>query len=475
MTDTAQFSEQQFVNATGVGGLNNGFGTASGAIAAVASGLWALPGLLAPEAMGVSFSGLVATVTLPAPWALVTSGGSTVYAHGTVTNQDTSTYSVDFSSAVPASGSLTVYLLAQEAAAIQQGPVPIPGPPPGHPSYNPNFVPSVGYARSVQTVSLSASSGVADNLSTFELLRTTLAASATGVSSWTTSYQQRASSYRALPPAFLASGGILSVAQAQSMLAPSASGLTHTLPPASGSTGAVMSFFNANGGTDTISTAGTDRLFGASGAATASFTLQPSGAVSFYADGANGAWRMTSSSPNAFALGGILTGQLPNPDIVTNPTLHGTLTVTGPILNSGSIHSSGTIVADGRLLAGTGAYGTGNTNIATILGDWQISPLVRGYRIMPDGFIIQWGNDVTTTGFGDVILFPLAFPTFCFAVIPSEAAGAGWNAGGVVTATTYGVANVSTTGFQAYGARMFNGGTVAWQGGLSFYWMAIGR
>ena len=95
MTTWPLFTDPQFLDANGTGGMNMAMGTVSGAVAAIGSGAWATPGLLAPEAMTVAFSGLVATVGLPRPWGLIASSGAVVRAHGTQTNADTQAYYVE--------------------------------------------------------------------------------------------------------------------------------------------------------------------------------------------------------------------------------------------------------------------------------------------------------------------------------------------------------------------------------------------
>lgn len=134
MTKWPNFIDPQFLDANGTGGLVAAMGTVSGAIASVGSGAWALPGLIAPDSANISFSGMVATINLPAPWGVVSSSGVVVRAHGTLTGQDTTSYTVNFASLVPGTGSVTAYAAAT-IQQIQQNPFPVPGPPPGFPSY----------------------------------------------------------------------------------------------------------------------------------------------------------------------------------------------------------------------------------------------------------------------------------------------------------------------------------------------------
>jgi hypothetical protein len=94
------FSDPQFLDASAPGGLNPAFALVSGTFASLGTAAWAGPGLSAPEAMTVSFSGMVATIGLPSPWGLISSGGVIVRAHGTQTGMDTQTYSVNLAPAV---------------------------------------------------------------------------------------------------------------------------------------------------------------------------------------------------------------------------------------------------------------------------------------------------------------------------------------------------------------------------------------
>jgi hypothetical protein len=298
MSQNPNFTDPQFVDANGTGGLNAAFGTVSGAIAAVGSGAWAAPGLISPESMTLSFSGLVASVGLPLPWGVVNASGTLVHAHGTQTGADTQSYSASFASLVPATGSVTAYLVAT-LASIQQNPFSIPGPPPGHPSYNPNYVPTIGYATNVDSVALTATSGVPDNISTFELLRTTLTPGQVSVASWNTSFQHRAVNRTALTASPVLSGGALTAPQAQGVLYANSIGLTNTLPPVSGCGGLVFRCENNTGGPWIISTNGSDRIAGLAGTATNSITIPYPGYVEFWGNAIAGLWDIKSSSPSA--------------------------------------------------------------------------------------------------------------------------------------------------------------------------------
>lgn len=293
MTSFPNFTDPQFVDSNGVGGLNAAFGAVSGSVANAGSGAWAAPGLVSPEAAALSFSGMVGTIDLSLPFGLVSSSGAVMRAHGTLTGQSTTTYNPDFSSLVPATGSVTAYAVAT-VQQIQQNPFPIPGPPPGHPSYNPSFVPTVGYAVNEYTLAVSATTTAADNVSTFEILRTTLSAGQVSVVSWTTAGQRRAPLREAYPPLQLAAGGSVGAASACYTLMPSVTGLTTTLPPTSGAAGTLFRLVNPLSGNWTIAAAGSDTIAG-SGGSVSSMTIPPSGSVIVWADSVHGQWDVFGS------------------------------------------------------------------------------------------------------------------------------------------------------------------------------------
>jgi hypothetical protein len=396
----AQFTDPQILDASAPGGLNPAFGLVSGAFASMGSGTWAGPGLSAPEAMTVSFSGMVATVGLPAPWGVVSSGGVIVRAHGTQTGMDTQTYSVNLAPLVPVSGSLTAYLAAT-VSTIQQGPFPVPGPPPGHPAYDPNYVPSVAYAATVYTVALAAVSGGIDNVNTFELLRTTLSAGQGAVTGWSTAGQARAADRDAWPATVLPSGGLLSPGEAQYMLLPATSGLTHTLPPASGAGGLMFGGVNPTVGPWTLAATGSDLIagLGASGGAS-SLAVPPSGAALLWANAASGIWQLLASSPN----------MVPQEWTAGNVSSVSGAAVSGGVLTAAPLAGSAT-----QQFSVANATASGQ---AVALGQFGSLLSASGYQKLPGGWIIQWVQGATfAAGGGDgapnqfqTVALPIRFP-----------------------------------------------------------------
>src|ERR1700761_3816666 len=71
------------------------------------------PGVLSPGSMTITANnGMTLTISLPSPFAVLFGTGLVVQANGVVSGATTSTYSLNLSSLVPASGSVTAYVLA---------------------------------------------------------------------------------------------------------------------------------------------------------------------------------------------------------------------------------------------------------------------------------------------------------------------------------------------------------------------------
>lgn len=86
-----------------------------------------------------------------------------------------------------------------------------------------------------------------------------------------------------------------------------------------------------------------------------------------------------------------------------------------------------------------------------------------GWCKLPNGLIIQWGNGTGgSTEEGNTLMFPIAFPTQCLAILATDI-GAG--------AFSYGISPISTTQFKVWGREVVRGEL----SGGGFRWVAIGR
>lgn len=147
------------------------------------------PGLINPNTLTISFSGLVGTITFPSGTNVLFSNGHLATPIGVANGVSSGTYTVNFTA--PLTGSQTYYLLASEQT-IGINPISIVGPPPGHPDFDPTFSPYISYIENVVSVALSISTTPPNNTTTFEILRTTISSGQTSISVWETIYQRLA-------------------------------------------------------------------------------------------------------------------------------------------------------------------------------------------------------------------------------------------------------------------------------------------
>ncbi|MDD2878494.1 MAG: hypothetical protein PHZ23_14845 [Acidiphilium sp.] len=307
------FNNEQFVDS---GTLNNASALVSGAIA-ITNNMMTSPGIINPDMAMLSFSGLTVTADLPAPFGVLFGDSHIAQAHGTQTNADTQSYAVSFSSLVPASGSVTAYLLAS-AQTIYQNPTTIVGPPPGHPNYNPNFVPYTGYLNTVDSLALSSSTTAADNSTTFEIGRTTLTAGQTSITSMSTQYVFPAAPMIGFK--FMARTAAYSMMpmDCQMVQTLAASGITLALPPAEQSVGLTAQFLASfTSGTALVVTSGSDVIWGAASGSVTSLTMSPG--ASFTALSEGGSWRITNANAIFTLQNGAIATVVPNATVAQNP------------------------------------------------------------------------------------------------------------------------------------------------------------
>ncbi len=179
------FSQDQFLNApvlnTSMGYIKNSFETSNKT--------FYTPGLLYSQDLIYTFNNSL-TISLNAspPFAVVDANGILSQALGTTNGTTSSVYTLDFSSFVPSSGSVTVYITATTFSLSLQ-PYQVIGPPIGHPDYNPSFAPYTAYGETVDSLSITLSTTAPNNQTVFELGRVVLTSGQTAVTSVTTSYQ----------------------------------------------------------------------------------------------------------------------------------------------------------------------------------------------------------------------------------------------------------------------------------------------
>ncbi len=149
------------------------------------------PGLINASALSFSYSGLTITVAAPLPFYSLFSDGTLASANGTTDGSTSSSATVDFSSLVPSTGSITAYLVAT-SGSVAQGAYIISGPPVGHPDFSPSFQPYTAYSEQQDTLIFSATLTAPDNETTLFIASTVLSAGQTVITSSSTVGQVRA-------------------------------------------------------------------------------------------------------------------------------------------------------------------------------------------------------------------------------------------------------------------------------------------
>lgn len=187
--DYPTYSNAEFVSQTA---FNTGtLQLVSGIYGFPSNSVFFKPGLLNTSSLSITLntpSNLDVTVNAPSPFTILFSSGAYASAYGTTNGSSTTSYVVNFASLVPGSGSVTAYLVAAYGTILQD-PYTVVGPPIGHPDYNPTFQPYIAYATTQETLVLTATTTAPDNLTTFEIGRTTLTSGQTSLSSINTTNQ----------------------------------------------------------------------------------------------------------------------------------------------------------------------------------------------------------------------------------------------------------------------------------------------
>ncbi len=183
----ANFSSDEFVDQTV---LNSAETLTRDSLLDITGGLHTA-GLIGASNLSFSYSGLNITVSAPLPFRALFSDGTLASANGTVDGESSSSATVDFSSLVPSTGSITAYLVAVSGSVMQE-PYQIVGPPVGHPDFSSSFSPYTAYSEAQDTLQFQATTTEPDNLTTLFIASTVLSAGHTVITTSSTVGQVRA-------------------------------------------------------------------------------------------------------------------------------------------------------------------------------------------------------------------------------------------------------------------------------------------
>ena len=425
------FSQDQFLNAptlnTSMGYIKNSLETSNKT--------FYTPGLLYSQDLIYTFNNSL-TVSLNAspPFAVVDANGILSQALGTTNGTTSSVYTLDFSSFVPSSGSVTVYITATTFSLSLQ-PYQVIGPPIGHPDYNPSFAPYTAYGETVDSLSITLSTTAPNNQTVFELGRVVLTSGQTAVTSVTTSYQVNCELYISaidIQP-------VQNAIQIGQTTSTNQAVIAGVIP--SGVSNNLIQFL-VNGSNvfivdvdGNITSAGNLTISGSinSGAITASGLIT-----------ANGGIATSSIAGNPSFTGGLT---VPSGETLTvgGNTVVDTLTSSGLITANGglTVPSGQTATVAGTLdVSGTSTLATADITTLNVSGNAPNMPLSgtipglfsiqnaqtpsqpvalgqinasignSGYQKLPSGIIIQWGA-VTSN---NTYTFPITFPNACLSL-----------------------------------------------------------
>lgn len=249
-------------------------------------------------------TGMQLTLILGAPFGVLFGTGQLAYGHGTTNGTDSGSYALDLSSFVPSTGSVTVYVIAQEAT-VYQGAHEIVGPPVGNPDFSPNFIPYIGYSEVQDTLAVSVTTTVPDNFEIVELCRVVLDAGQSTLGAIDTSHQVLAGAVLSRSGEVLAAD--LGVGVASANVGALGGVLTGTLPAPGMAHGAAAGNIGALGGvlTGTLPAPGLAHGAAAGNIGALGGVLTGTLPTPGLAPGA--------AAQNIGLLGGVLTGTLPNP------------------------------------------------------------------------------------------------------------------------------------------------------------------
>ena len=323
------------------------------------------PGLVRPDALSITTTGLTVGYNAPSPFGVMFGSGRFATAHGSQNGVDSQTGTVSFSSILPVSGTITGYL-AVSYNQVLQSPISIPGPPVGNPGYNPNYVPVVGYTSNTDSLVFSAVTGLPDNFTTFEICRFALTSSTTGLTPVYTS-QYQSVPFNALQTSGTPSAGTFNIPSNTSYVNWALNGTVSAVLPSAASDGVpgtTYNFINLSGNSTAIQTNGENIYLLTTGATSLVVPSYATVSVNSIA----GSWRVVD----------------------------------------------GTILLANAETYAASAASTAQNNAETYARGTSVIGSPNGYMILPNGFMLQYfhitvnaANPGTTLNYN----FPYAFPT----------------------------------------------------------------
>lgn len=208
------FNQQQYLSSSS---LNSSIGTIYSAISEFFNQYFSY-GFINMDDISLQYSGLNVTITANPGFALRSESGL-----GVVNSQ--TQYTVNFSSLVPTTGTVEVYLVGS-LNVVNIDPFVVVPPPPGDSSYSPAASAYTGYANQQYQIAFSASNTAPDNINSFVLGVGSLSSVATTISINTES---------AIVSALIPQLNIIPITSSQAVTEPGVysfvgSGLTVTLP-----------------------------------------------------------------------------------------------------------------------------------------------------------------------------------------------------------------------------------------------------
>lgn len=380
-----QFLQYEYVNETI---FNTAFGQLLTSIREPYGGeVYFQPGVANPSSLTYTYNNsLTVTVNAPSPFKCLFNTGQYCSGHGLTNGTNSSTYTVDFTSLVPVSGSVTAYVVAQ-ASTVQEDPVLIVGPPPGHPDFNANFVPYLGYTSVQDTLNIFATTNIPDNLTSIELGRILLNAGQISITanSIDTSYQVLTS---VIVNSITMSGDITGSSNSNVL------SYIHGIP-------VILTGLAPN------------NLLGYNGSSWIPFNSP-------------------TSLPPSGPAGGDLSSVYPNPivDKSSAPIFDAiNISVTNNLTTGGSITGGSTIAAAGTI-SGANATAIGQ---AVMLGQFTANIGTNGWVRIPvnnggtvTSFIVQWGwysligqSPAAIKNVNWTFNFPISFTTACYQLFPT--------------------------------------------------------